>query len=61
MHARTYGDVGILDNKDCLFREVYYKVSIIRPGRSMVLEFEKKIVLVINLIETFSKNTNQDV
>ena len=25
----------------------YYKVSIIRPGRSRLLEFEKKIVLVV--------------
>ena len=32
---------------DADFRLIYSKVSIIRPGRSRLLEFEKKIVLVV--------------
>ena len=38
----------------------YSKVSIIRPGRSRVLEFEK-IVCTVCLIETFSKNPDHVV
>ena len=29
------------------FKDMYSKVSIIRPGHSRLLEFEKKIVLVV--------------
>ena len=39
---------------------VYSKVSIIRPGRSRLLEFEKTDSIGC-LIETFSKNLDQDV
>ena len=39
----------------------YSKASIIKPGRSRLLEFEKKIVLLINLIDTFSKYPEQVV
>ena len=39
----------------------YSKVLIIRPGRSRLLEFEKKIFLVVKYIENFSKNPDQDV
>ena len=37
----------------------YSEVSIISTGRSWLLEFE--IEIVGRLIETFSKNTNEDV
>ena len=39
----------------------YSKVSIIRPGRSRLPEFEKKIVCTGHLIETFSKNPDEDI
>ena len=38
----------------------YSKVSIIRPGRSRLLEFERKDS-TCSLIEAFSKNPDQDV
>ena len=34
-------------NLVCLFKSKYYKVYIMRPGRSRLLGFEKKIVLVV--------------
>ena len=34
-------------NNKLLAHVVYSKVSILRPGRSKLLEFEKKIVLVV--------------
>ena len=39
----------------------YSKVSIIRPGRSRLLEVEKNIYITGQLIETFSKNSDQVV
>ena len=38
---------GFSNRKKQLLNFEYFKVSIIRPGRSMLLEFEKKIVLVV--------------
>jgi hypothetical protein len=40
---------------------MYSKVSIIRPGRSRLLEFEEKKGSTGCLIETFSKNLDRDV
>ena len=40
---------------------MYSKVSIVRPGRSRLLEFGKKIVGTGRLIQTFSKNPEQDI
>ena len=40
---------------------MYSKVSIIRPGRSTLLEFEKKKESTGCLIETFSKYPDQVV
>ena len=40
---------------------MYSKVSIIRPGRSRLLEFEKKIVYTGRLKETFYKYPDQVV
>ena len=43
------------------FQQINYsKVFIIRPGRSMLLEFEKKNITG-RLIEIFPKNLDQDV
>ena len=39
----------------------YSKLSTIRPGRSKLLEFEKKIVCTGHLIESFSKCPDQVV
>jgi hypothetical protein len=39
----------------------YSKVSIIRPGRSRLLEFEKNKLSTGHLIETFSKYSDQVV
>ena len=39
----------------------YSKVSFIRPGRSRLLEFEKKKDSIGHLIETFSKYPDQVV
>ena len=49
-----FRDMGRKGN--CPWNSIYYKVSIIGPGRSRLLEFEKKIVCTGCLIETFSKN-----
>ena len=37
---------------DNLCRSMYSKVSIIRPGHSRLLEFEKKVVCTGHLIDT---------
>ena len=39
--------VIVCKSKLCKIWSMYSKVSIIRPGRSRLLEFEKKIVLVV--------------
>ena len=50
--SRLFHDRRALEN--------YSKVSVIRPGRSRLLQFEKKDSTGC-LIETFSKNPDQDV
>ena len=46
--------------KEYLMRNTCFKLSIIKPGRSTLLEFEKKISTG-HLIETYSKYPDQVV
>ena len=54
---------GFLNLSDLLAIHIgkYAEVSIIRPGCFRLVEFEKKIVWTGFLIETFSKNPDQDI